>query len=379
MNRIYKVIWNKQLGCWQAVSEIAKGHARSKRSPTPVKMLQPIAVFALALLPLSIHAAIAPNTLPTGAQITQGSGAINQIDNTLNITQNSAQLSTNWQSFNVGSNATVNFTQPDISAVAINRVQDSNASQIMGNINANGQVFLLNPNGIVFSKTAQVNVGGLVASTLNLSDLDIKQGQYTLKADSSSHAQIDNQGDIQTAPGGSVALIAPVVHNSGRITTPNGTTELTAASQVTLTLQDGSLIHYQVDQGVVDGLVNNGGAIIADNGAVHLTAKAKDQLSKAVVNNSGIIEANRLTKNAKGEIILTGDMQTGIAHIDGTLTADGKNGQDGGFIETSATNVDIAATTKVSAASAGGSNGQWLIDPTDITIDSSKPAPLIRR
>src|SRR5690606_37518363 len=102
------------------------------------------------------------------------------------------------------------------------------------------------------------------------------------------------------------------------------------------------------------------------------TAKAKDSLSKAVVNHSGIIESNRLSQNAKGEIILLGDMQTGETHVGGTLKAEGKNGADGGFIETSAAHVEIAADTKVSTASDTAKSGLWLIEPVDITIDGAK-------
>ncbi|MCT8100762.1 filamentous hemagglutinin N-terminal domain-containing protein [Acinetobacter sp. C_4_1] len=386
MNKIYRVIWNKQLACWQAVSELAKSHSsttqKAAASETESSVchslssvsswMRSILFFSVAVLPLSIHAAISTTELPTGAQINSGSASFNQTSNTLNINQNSQNLSTYWNTFNIGQDATVNFNQPNQSSTAINHVLDSNASQIMGRLNANGQVFLLNPNGVVFSKTAQVNVGGLVASTLNLSDADIQNGKYTLKGDANSTASIENQGSIQTLQGGTVALIAPNVKNTGTISTPNGTTHLTSASQVTLALQDGSLTQYQVDQGVLQGLVDNGGAIIADNGAVYLTAKAKDSLSKAVVNHSGIIEANRLSQNAKGEIILLGDMQSGETHVSGTLKAEGKNGVDGGFIETSAAHVEIAADTKVSMASDTGKSGLWLIDPVDITIDTAK-------
>ncbi|WP_174560942.1 YDG domain-containing protein, partial [Acinetobacter bouvetii] len=383
MNKIYKVIWNAQLGCWQAVSELAKNHSASHSSKASanvetafVQKMSQLILFGMALLPLSIHAAISNVELPTGAHINSGSASFNQNNNTLNINQNTQHLSTNWNSFNIGQDATVNFNQPTQSSVAINHVLDSNASQIMGRLNANGQVFLLNPNGVVFSKTAQVNVGGLVASTLNLNDADIYQdqqnGTYTLKGDANSTASIENHGSITSLQGGTVALIAPNVKNTGTISTLNGTTHLTSASQVTLALQDGSLTQYQVDQGVLQGLVDNGGAIIADNGAVYLTAKAKDSLSKAVVNHSGIIEANRLSQNAKGEIILLGDMQSGETHVSGTLKAEGKNGADGGFIETSAAHVEIAADTKVSTASDTAKSGLWLIDPVDITIDSNK-------
>ncbi|MDI1225447.1 GLUG motif-containing protein [Acinetobacter sp.] len=382
MNKIYKVIWNSQLKCWQAVSELAKNHNTSHSTVADkntltgsVKNLSAMALmrwtlWGLALLPLSIYAAISNTELPTGANITKGSANIAQNGNTLNIHQNSQRLSTNWDTFNIGKDATVNFNQQNQSSIAINRVLDSNASQIMGRLNANGQVFLLNPNGVIFSKTAQVNVGGLVATTLSLNDSDIQNGKFTLTGNPNSTARVENHGSIQTLSGGTVALIAPNVKNTGRISSPNGANHLTAASQVTLALQDGSLTQYQVDQGVFQGLVDNGGAIIADNGAVYLTAKAKDRLSKAVVNHSGIIEANRLSQNAKGEIILLGDMQNGETNVSGVLKAEGRNGQDGGFIETSAAKIRIDNSTVVSTRSAGGKTGNWLIDPIDFNINA---------
>ena len=198
MNKVYKVIWNAQLGCWQAVSELAKSHTGSQSATSEnnniLKIGQKVSkliMVGLAILPLSIHAAISNTELPTGAQINSGAANISQTGNTLNINQNSQNLSTNWNTFNIGQDATVNFNQQNQSSVAINHVKDSNASQIMGRLNANGQVFLLNPNGVVFSKTAQVNVGGMVASTLSLSDKDIQNGKYTLKGDANSTATIE--------------------------------------------------------------------------------------------------------------------------------------------------------------------------------------------
>ena len=402
MNKIYKLVWSKTLAQMVAVSEHAKSagkssvitgeiiknrqnktHHENNNDDSKSQVLVATAFvfkslsFALIstmFISASTWANIANTALPTGANITQGSANITQNGNTLNIHQNTQRLSTNWDTFNIGQDATVNFNQQNQSSIAINRVLDSNASQIMGRLNANGQVFLLNPNGVIFSKTAQVNVGGLVASTLNLNDNDIQNGKFTLTGNPNSTARVENHGSIQTLSGGTVALIAPNVKNTGRISSPNGTTHLTAASQVTLALQDGSLTQYQVDQGVFKGLVDNGGAIIADNGAVYLTAKAKDRLSKAVVNHSGIIEANRLSQNAKGEIILLGDMQNGETTVSGVLKAEGRNGQDGGFIETSAAQVKIDNSTVVSTRSQGGKTGNWLIDPIDFNINAGNAA-----
>lgn len=309
-NNIEKAIGSVHIGYWPAMSKFAK--------------INSVVVCGLALLPTSILAAISNVELPSGAVIQTGSATVNQNDNILTIKQNSQNLSSNWNIFNIGSDAVVNFIQPNSSAVAINHILDSNASQIMGQLNANGQVFLLNPNGIVFSKTAQINVGGLVASTLKLNELNVETGQFILSSDIDSAALIENQGNISTSNAGVVALIAPNIKNSGNIITPAGITYLTAASQVTLVLQDGSLTQYQVDQGVLQGVIDNGGAIIADNGNVYLTAKAKNDLGHATINQAGVLEANRLSENSQGEIILLAEGASSTVNVAGILTAEEK-------------------------------------------------------
>ena len=195
-------IWIGQRSC----SRSQTSGVSSPATATLSHMLSAALLFGMAMLPLSVQAAIQNNALPTGAQVNSGSASFTQTNNTLDINQNSQTLSSNWNTFNIGQDATVNFNQPNQSSVAINHVLDSNASQIMGRLNANGQVFLLNPNGVVFSKTAQVNVGGIVASTLQLSDSDIQTGKYLLKGDASSNASIENHGSINTLSGGTVAL-----------------------------------------------------------------------------------------------------------------------------------------------------------------------------
>jgi filamentous hemagglutinin family protein len=108
---------------------------------------------------------------PGGGQIVSGSGSISQAGVVTTIHQSSPTLSLTWKTFNIAPQETVDFLQPSASAVAVNRILDNNGSLILGHINANGQVYLINANGILFGKDAQVNVAGLVASTLNVSDL----------------------------------------------------------------------------------------------------------------------------------------------------------------------------------------------------------------
>jgi filamentous hemagglutinin family protein len=122
--------------------------------------------------------AAAAGDLPTGVQIVGGVGSISQSGQVMTINQSSAKLAADWQSFSIGAGNTVNFVQPSASSVALNRVLGSDVSVIQGALNANGQVFLINPNGVLFTPTAQVNVGGLIAATLNLSTADFMTGNY---------------------------------------------------------------------------------------------------------------------------------------------------------------------------------------------------------
>ncbi|HXS05133.1 MAG TPA: filamentous hemagglutinin N-terminal domain-containing protein, partial [Rhodanobacter sp.] len=119
---------------------------------------------------------------PTGGVVVGGSGDIAQSGNQTVINQISQRLALNWDTFNLKSNESVLFNQPSRSAVALNRILDQNPSQIFGKINSNGQVFLINTHGIIFGATAQMNVGGLMASTLDLTPKDFLAGNYNLNA-----------------------------------------------------------------------------------------------------------------------------------------------------------------------------------------------------
>ncbi len=305
--------------------------------------------------------------LPEGGQIVAGSGAINQSGNNMTITQDSAKMAANWNSFSVAQGHSVNFVQPSANAVALNRVLGSDVSLIQGSINANGQVFLINPNGVTFTPDAQVNVGGLVASTQNITTQDFLDGNYVFEGNSSN--AIINQGNIKTPNGGTVALIAAKIINEGNIEAPSGNVLMGAGNKVTLDL--GGPVKLEVEQGAIDTLIEQGGAVRADGGFIYLTAKAAGELATSVINHTGITEAQTLTTGEKGEIILLGDMDHGTLNVAGELNATAPAAGDGGFIETSAANVKIADNTKVSTKSETGENGTWLIDPNDFTVAAS--------
>ncbi|OOG41010.1 YDG domain-containing protein [Polaromonas sp. A23] len=302
---------------------------------------------------------------PLDGQVTAGSGSVTQSGANTTITQSSQNLSLSWKSFNVGAQESVNFVQPSASAIAVNRILDTNGSQILGQLNANGQVYLINPNGILFGAGAQVNVGGLVASTLDIKDADLNSSKRSFSGPGAG--SVVNHGRINAAPGGYVALLGNTVSNQGSISAPLGSVVLGAGSAATLTFQGNQLLQVQIDQSVLNSLAENGGLIQADGGSVLMSAGARDSLLASAVNNSGVIQA-RTVENRNGTIILLGGMAAGTANIAGTLDASAPNGGNGGFIETSGAHVKIADSARITTAAPAGKTGTWLIDPVDFTI-----------
>jgi filamentous hemagglutinin family protein len=184
------------------------------------------------------------NQLPTGAQVTAGQVAIQNKGNITTVQQGSAKAVVNWNSFDLGANATVNFVQPDASAVILNRVNSNQPSQIYGQMNANGQVYLVNPAGVYFAPGASVNVGGLVATTHQMSDTDFLAGKTSFSRQGASGAII-NEGTLQARLGGSlnttgtgVNTLATAGSSAGRSSSPNGRVATTPASTNKLLLID---------------------------------------------------------------------------------------------------------------------------------------------
>ena len=287
---------------------------------------------------------------PSGGAVSAGSASIVQSGSVTNITQTTQKASINWQNFSIGATETVNFNQPNISAVTLNRVVGNEKSIIDGALNANGQVFILNSNGVLFSKNASVNTAGLIATTMNLSDADFMNGNYGFKGDSA--ASIINQGTITISDKGYAALFGKEVINEGIIKATLGKVELVGAKEVTLNLNGNSLVNLTVNKGVLDALVENKGALYADGGEVYLTTNAVGELLKGVVNNTGIVEANSI-EDITGKIELFA--HGGEADVSGVLHA------KDGFVETSGQVLHVSKDVSIKAK-------EWLLDPTNITI-----------
>ncbi|MJR82393.1 filamentous hemagglutinin, partial [Salmonella enterica subsp. enterica] len=361
MNSIYKLIFDKRRGELVVVSELTTGLGKSgttgqvaapSSGSVRVGKLRPVTFLIGTLLGmLSVcHGAYAATQLPTGGQIVVGQGSISSNGNTMTITQGSQKLGTNWNTFDIAQGNRVVFVQPGSSAVALNRVVGGGgASQIMGSLTSNGQVFLLNPNGVLVGKTGQVNTAGFVASTQAISDSDFAKGNITLR--NAGSGSIINQGNLSSAPGGYVVLSGAQVTNQGTITTPGGRTVMAAADQVTLSLDGTGLTGVSVNGAVVNALVKNQGLIMAGNGQVQLTARGQDMLLSEAVNNSGIIRAQGISQQG-GSIVLDGG-DSGVVTQAGTLDVSSTTGQ-GGKVTLEGQNIHLTAGSLINATGQSG-------------------------
>ncbi|WP_027016643.1 two-partner secretion domain-containing protein, partial [Comamonas composti] len=377
MNHFYRLVRSADGTRYVPAPETAKGRGKASKAVASVSVL-------LGLVAVGGNAwAQAPpvNALPTGGQVTAGQASIGQSGNQMTVNQGSDRAVIHWQGFDIGSQAAVRFNQPGTSSVALNRVVAGDASQIHGQLSANGQVWVLNPNGVVFGQGSRVDVGGLVASTLHSSDADFMAGKAVFSRNSSagSAASVINQGEI-TAHGdggqaGLVALLAPTVQNEGIIRAQLGNVVMAAGDRITLSAGVGGRLQVAVEPSTVQTLIENKQLIVADGGQVLMTSRAADALSAGVVSNTGTVQARTLAQQ-EGRIVLLADMQHGSTQVAGLLDASapagdgGGHGGNGGFVDTSAARVQIQAGARVTTLAANGKTGEWLIDPTDFTISA---------
>lgn len=337
----------------------------SRRSDNTHCLLAAAIAFASTLPTLPARAA------PTGGVVTAGTGAITQQGATTTVTQTaSPRMVIDWKTFSTSSAESIVFRQPDPSAIALNRVTGASPSQLMGSLSANGQVFILNPNGVLFGPGAQVDVRGLLASTLGMDNASFLRGSHVLEGGGAN--TVVNQGRLTAADGGYIALVGPSVTNSGAISARLGDAVLLAGDNVTVRLEGGSLAGYAIDRGSADALVNNSasGAIRASGGRVVLAADAADVLGRAVVNHDGLIEAQTLNR-VEGSIRLLADARVGQIKVAGKLDATAPGEGNGGHIETSGAYVRIDDSAVVDMRASNGKAGSLLLDPLDFVILSA--------
>lgn len=292
----------------------------------------------------------------------------------LGITQQSTRAIIDWQGFSIGQGHGVNIAQPSAASVLLNRVTGGDPSTIAGSLTANGRVFLVNPNGVLFTNTSSVNVGGLVASTLSLgtSDDAFMQGteRFEFQRGAESFGELRNEGSLTAANGGTVALIGAMVSNedTGSIVAQGGTAGLVSAEAVTVDFMGDGLTSFKLSPGMYSAVMNRG-LVQADGGRVLLLATAGEEVAQGVVNSRGVLRANTLGSRG-GEIVLdSGSSIAGVTIDGGLLSATGQGaGQKGGSVEVTGRTVLLRPTLTAFAGAEFpvGSDDRGVIDVSGV-------------
>lgn len=252
---------------------------------------------------------------PQQDEVVFGKATVSQTENKMTIKQESDKAQINWKSFDIGKNKEVEFEQPSTNAVAYNRVIGGNASQIQGKLKANGKVYLANPNGVIITEGAEINVAGLFATTKDLEKISengngnsnkftrkLKNGQVVTEGQVVKEGQVINEGNITAQD--FVVLNGDEVINKGKIDATNGKVYLSSDYNFTFTLLPDSGISVALEDNTVQGIVKNEGSIKA--GEITLSAKGRKEALDSLVMNNGVLEATKVSSK-NGKVVLSAD------------------------------------------------------------------------
>ncbi|HEY5208115.1 MAG TPA: filamentous hemagglutinin N-terminal domain-containing protein, partial [Stellaceae bacterium] len=290
---------------------------------------------------------------PTGGTVVGGQASITNLKQETLIKQLSGKAIINWNTYSVAPGQSVIYQQPGTSSIALNRVLGGNPSSILGHIGANGQVWLINPNGVLFGKGATVNAAGILATTADIANSDFMAGHYNFGTPSTnSNAGIVNFGTITAATGGSAVLAAPTVDNEGLIQARLGTVAVGAGKSFTVDFNGDNLLNFAVTSPATNAQIKNGGTLKADGGTVQITARAAGNVVDNVINTTGIVEANTVSIH-NGTIVLDGG--NGGVTVSGTLSAAGTaSGTKGGTVQVSGASVNLGTTARIDVSGRNG-------------------------
>ncbi|MDE3012323.1 MAG: filamentous hemagglutinin N-terminal domain-containing protein, partial [Pseudomonadota bacterium] len=329
---------------------MARTHRRGQQgNPGPLWRLKPICA---AVLLSGLHGPVL--ALPTGGQTVAGQVTVQTPSaGQMTITQGSSQAIVNWQNFSIGSGEVVRAVQPGASSVLLNRVVGQDPSLLLGALLANGQVFLINPRGIVFGRGSQVNAGSFLASTLDIADRDFLAGNFTFTASTPSPGTLISNGTL-AAPGGTVALLSPLLTVNGSIEAAR--VGLAAASHARVDVEGDGLVFFDVRNDGLAARLDMLGRLRADGGVADVRAAARAGFADTVLNLDGIVQARSIGQR-NGRIVINGGSSGGTI-IGGTLDATGAApGSQGGQVTVLGEHITLAAGSRidVSGAAGGGS------------------------
>lgn len=328
-----------------------------------------LSILTLRILLRAIIVGSIAFAIPEGGVVTNGVATISSPDSqTVQIKQSSDKAIIQWNSFNIGSSEKTQFVQPSTSSVALNRINPGQGvSQIYGTLTANGNIILVNPAGIYFGPSAYVNVGGLIASTSNISNENFLAGKYIFNEPSSLAGSIINEGNIIAQEHGLIALLGTGVVNRGYIQAKLGTVLLGAGSKFTIAFAGNQLINFTVDESTpIAGVDNNGnklsngvlneGKIIANGGVIFVRVEAAQHVLDNAINMQGIAEAHSVAQHG-GEIIFSGGTE-GTVRVSGVVTVSSRKSQ-GGTINILGKRIIIESPAIINAS--GGTGGGTIL------------------
>src|SRR3990167_3656314 len=295
--------------------------------------------FVVAILFLSVSCPVL--AAPTGGVVAAGSATISTpTATTMQINQTTNKAVINWQTYNIAAKESVHYQQPSASSISLNRINAANGpSKIYGNLSSNGRVWLVNGAGIWFGPTAHVDVGGLIATTANISDHDFMSGNYRFLQAPSDNGAIINEGQILIRDAGLAALVGSGAVNNGYIEAEMGTVILAASTAYTVRFDGSPLIEFATsghpaklaldqNQQPLTHAVSQTGNIRATGGKILISAHTASQVLDHAINMTGVAEANSVNVR-QGVIIL--DAGNGKTQVSGKLYAAGKKaGEKGG-------------------------------------------------
>src|SRR5690349_1875961 len=294
---------------------------------------------------------------PTGPSVAQGQAAISSQGNVLTVT-NTPGTVINWQGFSIASQEITRFMQQSASSAVLNRVVGVNPSTILGQLQSNGRVFLINPNGITIGQGAVIDVAGFVASTLSLSDADFMAGRYRF-TQSTGNGSVVNQGTINTPAGGMVYLVGQNVENQGIIKSPKG--EILLAAGKSIELVDAGTPEIRVQITAPDNQVLNLGQLLASGGRIGMYGGLVRQAGVANANSAVVGENGKIVFKAVKDVKLeAGSTTTASGPTAGSIKVEAETGKAtiAGTVEANATaarggNIDVSGQQGVTVESTG--------------------------
>lgn len=299
---------------------------------------------------------------PQGGNVAAGQASITSSGNHLDVTQRTNKAVIDWRGFDIAPNETTQFHQPSSNAITLNRVHSDAASQIEGNLTANGNLILINQNGVMFGNGAKVDVNGLVVSTADTTNNNFMNNKiFTLDSAGDADAFIINNGQITAKEAGLVGFVAPNVVNQGIITATLGKVQLASGDTATLDMYGDGLMQVAVSDAVKSQLVSNTGSIQANGGKIALTAAAGKAIVNSLINAQGSLQAQSVgMKNGEIVISAAGSNKTGkqgksTVVVQGVLDASGRDkGERGGKITVTGDDVALLDGTLVDATGDSG-------------------------